>query len=261
MATTNTTTTNGSQSWICKAPIPNMKTNRRETCSAINALGVSVCHECGAPRDFRLTDNSSNIKNSSTNKDKNMSTTVKPATSTQTTDKSKNTAKPVAATPDTAKPAPAVAIADAATTKSATDTTPRPTPDPTKPETYKGLPRIRFYSATKGKEEYCVRILPIFLDRHGVPKDPWGLDMVQRTSDAPGSVSKKAQRIEAKDAEKAKIAAMTDDEKLAYARAKREANVATKEAKKKAQREEMMAALKKELEQEGMAIVPKTTAA
>ena len=49
---------------------------------------------------------------------------------------------------------------------------------------------------------------------------------------------------------------MSDEEKLAYAKAKREAAIQKKDADKKAQREKLMAELKSELEKEGLAIVP-----
>jgi hypothetical protein len=186
----------------------------------------------------------------------NKPATPEKATVAATTDQERN--GPPFARPDAAKTS-AVATPDKPVAPvSAVATTPAK-PDPADPATYKGLPRLRFYSVEPGKEDYCVRILPIFLDKYGPPKDPWGNTMALRPKQLAeiGGDGKpaKVRRIEAKEAEAKLLASMTDAEKLIYAKSKREANQAAREAKVAAQKAALMAELRKELEGQGLKIV------
>lgn len=224
--------------WTCDAPIPNVKTNRRAPCGSENPGHVRVCAECGAPRGFKTEQN----------KDKNMTTptaTVKPST---TSSKPTNGAKP-AAKPTEAKPTGDAKPTDAADAAVATDAK----PEDKAPRADKD-PRVKFYS-TKADTDYSVRIRESVLGKHGAPMDPWGVPMVQRAAGAPGtggekSNSGKAAREAAKAAEVALLAGMTDEQKLAYAKAKREKDAAEKADKKKAEREALKAQLRKEIEME-----------
>ena len=241
-----TTTTTG---WTCKALVP--RGDVRVTCKKPNHSNAVVCAECGAPKNHNPNSESSNL-DTSNKKDKNMSTeTVKPATKQNTV----THVNPANVAPKKADAVPTKAVAPNVETKStAAEVAAKPaaSPDPTNPDSYKGLPRLKFYSTQPGKEEYCARVLPIFVDKYGAPKDPWGNTMQLRTGDS--VVPKKVQKLEQKEAEKAKLALMTNEEKLAYAKAKREAASAAKAEKVRAQKMALMAELKAELEAQGLVV-------
>lgn len=90
--------------------------------------------------------------------------------------------------------------------------------------------------------------------KHGTPKDPKGNDMVigdaPRTGFGPGggvSAEERAKRTAEKEAEKARIAAMSDEEKLAYAKTQREAKAKAKDAKKQAEKEALLKQVRAEM--------------
>lgn len=191
-----------------------------------------------------------------TNKPSNDKSTSKPSN-----DKKPENGAAKAAT--TAQPTPAAAPTAAAAPATAPATTPaatadKPAPDPSNPKSYKGLPRLRFYSVTAGKEDYCVRILPIFLDKYGAPKDPWGETMALRAKQARelggDGVPAKVKKIEAKEQREKLLASMTDAEKLAFVTKEREERSKAKNEKKAAEKAKLMAELRKELESQGLVV-------
>lgn len=220
--------------WTCSAPIPNIKTNRRAPCGYVNKHTDNKCRECGAPRNFTTTDKT-------ISKDNTMST-VKPASNT-----AKSTPATVAAAQKAAEPTKPVAPVAATT-----DAAPAKVKDP-------ASKRIKLVS-TRKDVDYYVRVRPDLFEKHGAPRDPWGEVMIAA---APGAAptSKKAAKIEAKEAETKLLAGMNDEQKVAYAKAKREKAAATKDAQRAERKAKMMAELKKELEDSGMAIVPKVAQA
>ncbi len=226
--------------WTCTALVPNAKTNKRAACGASDNHG-STCASCGAPRRHQTI---TTTTNKTKNKETTMST-VKPASN----------APHAAAKPHTnATPTPAVKPVTAAPAPApvqASDAKPAGKPDPNDPASYKGLPRLKFYSTKTDCTDYCARVLPIFVDKYGAPKDPWGGTMVLREGQSP---LKKVAKLEKKENEKKLLEAMGEEEKVAYMKAKRERRAAEKTAKKTAQRDTMMAELRKELESTGMII-------
>lgn len=100
------------------------------------------------------------------------------------------------------------------------------------------------YQST-GIPGYTVRVYKDLVEKYGVPCDPKGAAMVLATGPAASAdPSARAQRKAAKEAEKEKMAKMTDDEKMAYARQKREAKAAEKAAKAKADYDKLVAQVK-----------------
>lgn len=149
--------------------------------------------------------------------------------------KKPETAKPATtAKPETAKPA----NNGAATTEDA------------KPKKDKKV-RLRFVS--KSISGYWVRILESSFKSHGAPRDPKGEEMELKAF-APGGLSKeeretrKAQKEADKALEKQRFDAMSDDEKVAYARKKREEKQAKRNEKKSKERDKLMAEVQAEYE-------------
>lgn len=89
--------------------------------------------------------------------------------------------------------------------------------------------------------------------KHGIPRDPKGEEMVigdaPRTGGFTGGLTpeQRAERAKQKEAEKARIAAMSDEEKLAYAKAQREAKQKARDAKKEAEKAALVEAIKAEI--------------
>lgn len=102
-------------------------------------------------------------------------------------------------------------------------------------------PRVRWVSPKD--PTFWVRSYKDVTDKHGAPKDPWGNTMEAKAGGGGGGANLKA----AREAEKAKMAAMTDEQKLAYAKTKREEKAAAKAAKKLAERNALIEQLKKEI--------------
>lgn len=88
--------------------------------------------------------------------------------------------------------------------------------------------------------------------KYGNPRDPKGEEMIVGKAPSSGGFTKlspeqKAEREAAKLAEKAKFDAMTDEQKLAHAKAKREAQATARNAKKEAEKAAMVEAIKAEI--------------
>ena len=106
--------------------------------------------------------------------------------------------------------------------------------------------RVRLVSTDSAIQLWCHAFVDV-LKEHGMPLDPAGNAMVIGTAQHGLSAEAREQRDAAKLAEKARIAAMSDDEKLAYAREKREARKAKRTAKKSAERDALIAQIKAEI--------------
>lgn len=105
--------------------------------------------------------------------------------------------------------------------------------------------RVRLVSTTV-PGMWC-RMYVDVMEKHGVPKDANGVDMVPGKASNGLSAEEKEARQKAKDAEKAKFDAMTPDEKLAFAKDKREKKAAEKLAKKKQERDALIESIKADL--------------
>lgn len=232
--------TNAMSYWTCDAVVPNVKGTARVKCGNENSHSQSKCAACGAPRQ-------------TITKDKNtMSDTVKPSkthTANPAAHKPEHKAPPTPATTAAPTPATTAAPAPAAPTTEARKT------DPNDPASYKGLPRLKFYSTKEGCTDYCARVLPIFVEKYGAPKDPWGGTMQLRNGASGDKPLKKVEKAERKENEKKLLAAMTDEQKVAYVKEKREKRAAEKQAKETAKRDTMMAGLRAELEAQGYKII------
>lgn len=251
--------------WTCTAQVPDKRGTRRVQCDTQNYRQYGSCVACGAPKS-----DSNHTKNT---KGTTMATTNKPSTkladSKPTADAKPATVKPATPSAATAQPTPA-APAPAAAVKATTPATPPgATTDATgrevelggrQPDKYKGLPRMRFYSVKPGSEDYCVRILPIFFEKYGAPRDPWGEEMKLRPKQAKefaaGGEYKPAKvaRAEAKESREKLLAAMTDEQKLAFVTKERAERTAQKAEKQAAMKAALMAELRKELEAEGKVV-------
>ncbi len=107
--------------------------------------------------------------------------------------------------------------------------------------------RVRWVSTTE--PGFWVRSFKDVTDKFGAPKDHNGVAMIAKIGVPFGQVdpAAKAAKLAAKAAEEARKAAMTDEEKLAFARQKREAAQATKAAKQKAEYEQLVAQVKADI--------------
>lgn len=102
--------------------------------------------------------------------------------------------------------------------------------------------KVRLYSQVA--PEFYVRVFQSFIDKHGIPEH--GGKPMQAKAGESGAAKGSAKKAE-REAEKAKLAAMSDEEKLAYAKTKREQKKTQKEAKKNAERDALIAQLKAEI--------------
>jgi hypothetical protein len=108
--------------------------------------------------------------------------------------------------------------------------------------------KVRLVSENPKYEGLWVRAFVDVIEAHGVPLDPGGKAMVPGKAPRGGlSAEQRAARKAEKEAEKAKFDAMSDEEKLAFAKAKREAKKAKREAKKAAERNALIAQIKAEI--------------
>lgn len=158
-----------------------------------------------------------------TNKDKTMAN-----------DKQKTAPAPAApAKPAPAAPVPAVAAAPAPA---------KPTPGDKKPK------RAKYRLVSTTIPGLWCRVFVDVVEKHGYPQDPNGVKMVPGKASSFGlSEEVKAARLAAKAAEEAAKASMSDEEKLAYAKAKREVRQAEQAAKKAAERAALIASIKAEI--------------
>lgn len=111
-------------------------------------------------------------------------------------------------------------------------------------------PRVRWVSTTPGLEGLWVRSYKDVTDKFGAPLDPKGNVMVAKAGvpfGQPADPAAKAARLAAKEAEKARIAAMSDEDKFAFAKSKREAKQAETAKKRQQEREALVAQIKAEI--------------
>lgn len=109
-------------------------------------------------------------------------------------------------------------------------------------------PRVRWVSTTE--PAFWVRSYKDVTDKFGPPKDHNGVAMVAKAGvpfGQPKDPAEKAARIAAKAAEKAKFDAMSDEQKLQFAKAKREAKQKETEIKRAAERAALVAQIKAEI--------------
>jgi hypothetical protein len=152
-----------------------------------------------------------------TSKDKNMAQDPKQQNQNQ------NKAAPAAQTAKPANGAPAAKQAEA----------PKGDATAAKPKKVK-KPRVRFVSTKE--PSYEVKTWASAAEKFGAPKDPWGNEMVMKASvpfggprlDPDAKKAREAEKAATKAAHEAKKAAMSDAEKLAYAKERREAKQKTK---------------------------------
>lgn len=229
--------------WTCDAQVPNATGTHRIVCATSNTDSQRKCAECGAPRNTK----SKNTAHGEKNKMSNPSTgTVKPATKPATAPTA-TTAKPPATPTPAAKPVAPAATAAPADADKVADKADKPERKPS------DNPRLVFMSTKENG--YHARVRQSLVMTYGIPKDPWGVEMVPAVAGTgvagPKSVGGgKAEREAAKEAEKALMANMTDEQKLAHAKAKREAQQKEKETKKNAERAKLKAELLAEIEAE-----------
>ena len=134
--------------------------------------------------------------------------------------------------------------------------TPPPAPANAKPTSANGADKAKPAKVKKAKvrwvspkdPSYWVRSFKEVTDKHGAPQDPWGNKMEARAAVAFGlSPEEREQRKAAKEAEKQRLAAMTPEEKLAFTSSKREERAKKREGKKAAEREALIAQIKREI--------------
>lgn len=155
------------------------------------------------------------------------------ATNKPTTNSNKNTANKPSATPP---PPPAPAAAKPANG------------DASKGEKKAKVKKAKVRWVSPKDPSYWVRSFKDVTDKHGAPKDPWGNTMEARAAVAFGlSPEEREARKKAKEAEKARLEAMTPEEKLAFTQTKREERSKKREAKKAAEREALIAQIKREI--------------
>jgi hypothetical protein len=107
-------------------------------------------------------------------------------------------------------------------------------------------PKVRFHSSKE--PTYWVRAYKDVTDKFGPPTDPWGNKMEPRAAVAFGiSPEERAAKKAAKEAEKLRFESMSVEDKLAFAKTKRDAKQAKKEAKKAAEKEQLIAQIKREI--------------
>jgi hypothetical protein len=93
-----------------------------------------------------------------------------------------------------------------------------------------------------------VRAFVDVIAKHGTPRDPNGQEMVPGKAPSFGITAEEREtRKAAKEAEKARFEAMSDEDKLSYAKARREKKQAEQAAKKASEREALIAQLRAEM--------------
>lgn len=111
-----------------------------------------------------------------------------------------------------------------------------------------GRARVRWVSSNAALEGWWVRSFKDITDQFGPPCDPEGNKCVEGGTLRGGmSPADRAKRTAEKAEEKKRIDAMSDEEKLSYAKAKREERQAKTKAKKTAEREALIAQIKAEI--------------
>lgn len=132
--------------------------------------------------------------------------------------------------------------------------TPPPAPSNAKPATNGDAPKKAKVKKAKVRwvspkdPTFWVRSFKDVTDKHGAPMDPWGNKMEARAAAAFGlTPEQREERKAAKEAEKKRLEAMTPEEKLAYTTSKREERAKKREGKKAAEREALIAQIKREI--------------
>lgn len=105
--------------------------------------------------------------------------------------------------------------------------------------------RTRLVSPTI--DGFWVRAYTDIVAKFGMPKGPDGVELVAKAATPGLSAEAKKAREEAKAAEKAKLEAMSQEERLAYVAKAREDKKAKKDAKKAAERDALIKQLKEQI--------------
>ena len=143
--------------------------------------------------------------------------------------------KPVAKPTATAKPA--------AEAKGTNGSPVQAAPAPKKKEPKRA--KVRLVSTTI--PGLWVRAFCDVVEKYGVPLDPNGVKMIPGMAPRGLTAEQRLARQQQKEAEKARLANMSDDEKLAYARERREERQAQRAAKKQAERNALIAEIKAQI--------------
>lgn len=109
--------------------------------------------------------------------------------------------------------------------------------------------KLRWVSTKDGS--FWVRSFKDVTDKHGAPKDPWGVEMVVKAGQAFGKKltdEEKAARATQKEAEKKRKESMSDEERLAEAKAKRETKQKSKQEAVEKNRADILAQLLADME-------------
>ncbi len=109
-------------------------------------------------------------------------------------------------------------------------------------------PRVRWVSTKE--PSFWVRSYKDVTDKHGAPMDPWGQAMVAKAGvpfGAPRDPAEKAARIAAKEAAKKAFDSMSDEQKLQFAKEKREAKQKVTAEKRAKERADLVAQIKAEI--------------
>lgn len=103
--------------------------------------------------------------------------------------------------------------------------------------------RAKVRWASPQDKSYWVRSYKDITDKHGAPKDPWGNTMVPSSGNAGGVSALKQAREE----REAKLAAMTEEQRVSFLKTEKEQRKANKAAKKQAEYEAIVAKVKADL--------------
>lgn len=120
-------------------------------------------------------------------------------------------------------------------------------PEATPAETPKKEKRARVRLASKTLDGFWVRAFKDIVDQFGMPKGPDGEPLHVVVARGGMSAEERSRRTAEKAAEKAKFDSMSDEDKLAFAKAKREANQAKRADKKQRERDELIAQIRAEI--------------
>ncbi len=142
----------------------------------------------------------------------------------------------------TPPPAPAASASPSASTPSNAKPLPPMHPEALGKPTGRGDKKVLLWSQAPGHEDFRMRVLVSQLQEHGAPEHK-GLPMIAKEPIDDNAEAK----AKAKAEEKAKFDAMSEPEKLAYAKAKREEREGQRKAKKAAEREALKAELLAEI--------------
>jgi hypothetical protein len=150
----------------------------------------------------------------------------------------------------TNKTAPNKSANKPAPTPPTATTTAKPTngSDAAKGDGKKKAKRARVRWVSPKDPTFWVRSYKDVTDKHGAPMDPWGNKMEARVAAAFGlSPEEKEARAKAKAEEKARLEAMTPEQKLEFAQKKKEERAAKRNAKKEKERQAMIEQIRREI--------------